>query len=110
MKLHEIKGKPRSGGAEKKVTIEPAGGEYGEVDVLVKYTVSAGGSSRHGDNSSFDEDHPDEYEIDSITLRHEVEQYDKDGQEVVKTWPKGSDATKLPGWKSKDDDAVQEKL
>jgi len=109
MKLHEIKG-TRSGNADKRVTIEPAKGIYGDVKLDVEYSVSAGGSSRHGDNSSFDEDHPDEYDVKSVKLAHDVEQLDDDGQEVVKTWPKGTDAHKLPGWSRKDDDAVEEKL
>lgn len=112
MKLHEIRRKSQSdyGTKTKKVTIWPISDLYGEVDLEVTYTITSGGSSRHGDNASFDEHHPDEVEIEKIILANDAEEYDEDGEKVIKTWKKGFDARELPGWTGKDEDNVEERL
>lgn len=106
MKLHEIKrGVSKGGKGEKRITIEPADGRYGDVKLDVEFNFTPG-NSRGGNHP---EDSDDEFDVTSVKLAQEVEQLD-DGNEVVKTWPKGTDADKLPGWTRKDDRAVEEKL
>jgi hypothetical protein len=43
------------------------------------------------------ETHPEQLYVVSIESATEVKQVDDDGNEV-KTWPKGTDVTKLPDW------------
>ena len=105
MKLHEIKGKSKdSTGNTKVVTIDSY--NYGEMKVKVTFDYEAGSSDRHGDNSSFDEDHPEQFNITKIELAAPL----KD-EEAEKTWPKGTDVKDLPDWNNrKDGELVEDEL
>ena len=108
MKLSEIaRHTPRASYAL--VAVEPAEGQYGVFDVEVKFHYDAPSSTRHGDNSSFDEDHPAEIDILTITLNEPVEEHDDDGA-LIKTWPKGTNVESLPWWDKTDDEFVIDKL
>lgn len=111
MKLHEIRAKKKTDGeGTKKITIEPVDGMYGDVRIEVKFKYEAESSDRHGDNSSFDEKHPESFDIISAVTVKDVDQLDDDGQEIVKTWPAGTDVQKLPGWSDDDDELILNKL
>lgn len=110
MKLHEIARVRRSTSSET-LTIEPAGGIYGEVEVEVSYSYEGASHTQHEpDNSSFREYHPPELDIKSVKLVDEVAEQDEDGQPTGKIWPKGADATKLPDWAENDDRMVHDAL
>ena len=109
MKLHEIKQKAKdSSGNVATVTVDTF--NYGRVKLDVKFNHEAAGSTRHGDDASFDEDFPEQFDIVSIKLAQEVEEFDEYG-DVKKTWPKGTDVSKLENWSDrKDGEAVEDEL
>ena len=108
MKLHEIVGHKKPTDV---VTVEPAGGIYGEFDVQVEYDYEPASFTQHEpDNSSFREHHPAQIDIISIKLNEKVWEIDEDGEKTQKFWEKGFDATKLPGWNKSDDEFVADKI
>lgn len=110
MKLHEIKHLRRHH-LTTTVTVEPAGGIYGEIDVEVKYEVEPASSTLHvpGDPTTR-EYHAAQIDIGSITLDQDVSEYDEDGEKTGKVWPKGTNARNLPGWDESDDKFVFNKV
>lgn len=105
MKLSEIAKRPRRQSGESfTTTLEPAGGIYGDVEVEIDFEGEGPSHTDHGDNHTFREHHPMEVEVTGVTLVDDVPEYDDDGDKTGKiVGKKGSDATKLPGWTSKDD-------
>jgi hypothetical protein len=112
MKLSEIKTvKKHQGMYSDTLEIEPAGGAYGVIKVEVSYNFTGSSSTLHvHDDPTTREHHSAEFEIVYIFLKHEVEQYDEDGEKVVKKWPAGTDASALPGWTRQDEEAVYDQL
>jgi hypothetical protein len=112
MKLHELKTvKKHRGFYTQDMEIDPAGGIYGDIDVEVSYNFEGASSTLHiRDDPTTREHHSAEFEIVDIILTKEVEEYDEEGEKVIKTWPKGTDASRLPGWTKKDEEAVYDKL
>lgn len=104
MKLHEIKGGKRDGKGKKTLMVDLR--NYGEVKLNVEFYYEAPQKTRHGDNASFDEDHPEQYTVQKVTLAEPLEDEDEG-----KTWPKGTDVDELPGWNErKDTDTILDLL
>lgn len=101
MKLHEIARRDPS----MMLYVEPAGGIYDEFEVKVTYDAEEPSTSEHvpGDPSTR-EHHPGSLTIISVVLNQDVK------NEAGKTWKKGSDAEKLPGWDKSDDKYVYDKV
>jgi len=114
MKLHEIKSvRSHSRNSQETVTVEPAGGEYGEIDIDVTFHYEKASVTRHGDNYTFDEHHSASIEIVDLALAHDVHEMDENTGEVKKggkTWKKGEDPSNLPGWNKKDEEYIIDKL
>lgn len=109
MKLHEIKHQKKDGMGEKAMTVDLR--NYGETKLLVKFHYEAPGSTRHGDDSSFDEDWPEQFSIEKVELGEDIKELDEYNEETGKVFKKGSDATKLPDWNdNKDTDAILDVL
>jgi hypothetical protein len=101
MKLHEIKRlRPRS--THETIEVEPAGGIYGTFDVDVQYTYAPS-------DDSFKERHS-EINIESVSTTEKVFEFDDNNEKTGKSWPIGTDATKIPGWDDSDDKYILEKL
>jgi hypothetical protein len=89
------------------VSIEPAGGAYGELQVDVAFTYSPAGSTQHEpDGASFREAHPPEVDVLSAVTLGRVEEPDAGAA----AWPKFTDVRLLPGWTAADDDALVDAL
>jgi len=110
MKLHEIRGSSKrkdSSNNTKNVTIDSY--NMGEMKLKVTFDYEAGFSDRHGDNSSFDENHPEQFMITKIELAAPLTIEDFEGEE--KTYPKGTNVDDLPDWNDrKDTDLVLDEL
>jgi hypothetical protein len=52
---------------------------------------------------------PGGFVVTDLRAAEEVQQFGEDGEKVLKTWPKGTDITKLPGWKPKMEEEFQRK-
>lgn len=107
MKLEEIRShkkhkKQDSKENTKNVTIDSF--KLGEMKLKVTFDYEAGFSDRHGDNSSYDEEHPEQFTVTKIELAKAYE--DDDG----KKYEKGTDVEDIPGWSKKDDDLVDDEL
>ena len=110
MKLHEIARQPSKLPTEV-ITVEPAGGIYGEFDVLVEYDYEPPSYTDHEPgNPSFREHHAASISLGDIKLNEKVYALDDDGEKTGKEWDKGFDATKLPGWKKEDEDFIIDEL
>jgi len=114
MKLHEIKSlRTHSRNSEATVTVEPAGGVYGEIKIDVTYHYEGASVTRHGENYTFDEHHSAQIEIVDMALAEDVHETDEDSGEVKKggkTWKKGSDPANLPGWSKSDEEYILNEL
>lgn len=86
---------------EKVITVTPHADGYGDLKIKVSFTHTPGGSDRHGDDASFDEDHPDELDVKTAVLAEPVEFTDEDDE--VHTFDVGTEVIDLPGWGEADD-------
>lgn len=107
MKLHEI-ARNKSGRGTERVNVDTY--NYDKLSLDVTYDYEAEDVTSHGDNSSFDERHPASVETVAVHTVKPVQDYDDDG-EPTKTWPAGTNVTKLAHWHPKlDDEAVDKAL
>jgi hypothetical protein len=79
------------------VTLDVQDNGFDSLEIKVEYEHEAASVTRHGDDASFDERQPESVELGVATLASPADQVGEDG-ELVKTWPIGTNVTKLPGW------------
>lgn len=115
MKLSEIKilerGRDDAGYAQSVTSkgydgLQPDEGWMDNIDVNITYT--------NDPDDSFDHEFGREnlegaIWVDTLTLAAPAKQHDDDDK-VIKTWPKGTDVTKLPGFKESDREYFQSEL
>lgn len=103
--LLESRKRRKSGGKEKKKLIykewDGLTDEGIEMfDVEIHYTVTDNGvEKRPAGQGDAEEDLGYSTEIDKAVTKTQVKQYDEDGENVIKTFDKGTSIDKLPGWK-----------
>jgi hypothetical protein len=116
MKLHEIKSQNyRPQHSSFKVEgydgLEPVDTSttYGSFDVHVEYVAIDNGYDDHpyGDGT-VREYHGIDVDIISLTTINQVTQFDFETDEIVKTFPAGTDLTKMSGWTDKNFDYFEE--
>ena len=79
--------------------LEPDGFYAPDFDVNVTFNFNPESYSQHipGDPTTR-EHHPSNVELTAITLEHDVNLYDIEGQNILKTYSEGTSAEWLPGW------------
>lgn len=79
-------------------------------DIDVIYTAEDLGYTDHPYGETVArEEHGVEVEITSAVTAEEVTYRDPDTDEIVQTFPVGTDVSDLPGWNDNDNDYIQEK-
>lgn len=101
MKLFEIRKRYRNDQSSliSFATFEQNGFDEFEVEVIYDYVPASHSDHPYGEGTAR-EHHASTMDIIDIVTTKEVNQYDEDGVNVIKKWPKGSDVTKFPGWKA----------
>lgn len=112
MKLHEIAApvkKPFTG--QTTITVEPAGGIYGDFEVSVTYYYEPASSTLHvqGDPSTR-EHHPEHLDIIDVRLNDDVQELDEDGKKVGKVFKKGLKLLDLPGTDKSDEEFIMDRV
>lgn len=72
---------------------------FDEFEIIASYEYEGSSHSDHpyGEGSAR-EYHAASGQSTKIVLAQDVEQYDDNGETVLKTWPKGTNISALPGW------------
>jgi len=79
--------------------LQPSGTYYDDMDVVVEF---------HKDKDYRDE--PGSAVVTGLYLAKDVKQFHDETDELIRTWPKGYDVEKMPGFEKSDMDWFQMKL